>query len=74
MHNLNLVTVTSLNGNARHVFLKYAFTYLQILEFISLFHLLLFFPANQYAKQIVCWSVIKFPLLYETYRLITMFT
>lgn len=69
MHNLSLIT-----GNARHVPLKYAHTYLQINEFISLFHLLLFFPVNQQAKQIVSWSVVKFPLIYETYRLIIMFT
>lgn len=74
MHNLSLITVTSLDGDARHILLKYAHTYLQIHELISLFHLLLFFSVNQQAKQIVSWSVIKFPLLYETYRLLTMFT
>jgi len=63
MHNWSPITVTSLDGDARHILLKYAHTYLQIHEFISLFHLLLFFPANQQAKQ-----VIKVPLLHETYR------
>jgi len=74
MQNLSLITVTSLDGNARHILSKYAHTYLQIHELISLFHLLVFFPANQQAKQIVSWPVIKFPLLCEIYRLITMFT
>jgi len=73
MHSLSLITVTSLDGDARHILFKYAHTYLQIHEFVSLFHLLLFFPANQ-AKQVVSWPVIKFPLLCEIYRLITMFT
>lgn len=48
-----------------------------ICKFMSSFHCFMYYCFSQWyqqAKQIVSWPVIKFPLLYETYRFITVFT